>query len=112
MASSCCVVIDFSTFYNCWKFLKKNYSDKMHNDADAKFYFACFKDVKKDDFLQAIKEVLKYCSYFPRVDEIQRYLPGEFLKVRKSRPELDTETLAKIQAISDFDWLDENTTQN
>ena len=38
-------------------------------------YYSIFKDYQEQDVKDAIKEVLKYQSYFPRIDEIVKYLP-------------------------------------
>lgn len=95
--SECCDVIDISIFMKYWKILKKNYSDTKHDDADAKLYFHCFKNIKKVDFSRAITNVLKYSQYFPRIDEIQRYLPTDenFFHI------------ASAEEISDYDWINE-----
>lgn len=99
MASECCDVIDFSIFMKFWNILKRNYSDTKHNDKDAKVYFHCFEKVKKEDFSKAITKVLKYSSYFPRIDEIQRFLSyGENLF--NYTPITDED-----QKILDFDWI-------
>lgn len=55
--------------------MKKNYQDKTHNDEDLKMYFSILRAYQEQDVISAIKEVLKKQPYFPRVDEIVKYLP-------------------------------------
>lgn len=62
-------------FDTYWKIMKSNYQDTRHTEFDYKYYWAIFKDYKEEDFIKAIKLVLKFQPYFPRVDEIVKYLP-------------------------------------
>ena len=68
----CCLRL--SIFKTYWNILKKNYQDKTHNDEDLKMYFSILRDYQEHDVINAIKEVLKHQAYFPRVDEIVKYL--------------------------------------
>ncbi len=67
--------IDINLFSKYWNILKKNYQDKTHNEDDFKIYYSILKDYDKAVFIEGIKQVLKFQSYFPRIDEIVRYLP-------------------------------------
>lgn len=71
----CCLRL--SIFKKYWNILKKNYQDKTHNDEDLKMYFSILRDYQEQDVISAIKEVLKQQPYFPRVDEIVKYLPTQ-----------------------------------
>lgn len=71
----CCLRL--SIFKKYWNILKRNYQDKTHNDEDLKMYFSILKDYQEQDVINAIKEVLKKQPYFPRVDEIVKYLPTQ-----------------------------------
>lgn len=62
-------------FIKYWDILKKNYQDKTHNKDELYTYYSIFKDYDEEKFKQAIKQVLKYQKYFPRIDEIVQYLP-------------------------------------
>lgn len=62
-------------FNTYWNILKNNYKDTQHNDKEYKIYYSIFKEYENDDFIKAIKMVLKYQSFFPRIDEIVKYLP-------------------------------------
>lgn len=62
-------------FDTYWKIMKSNYQDTRHTEFDYKYYWAIFKDYNEEDFIKAIKLVLKFQPYFPRVDEIVKYLP-------------------------------------
>ena len=65
--------IDIFTKY--WLLLKKEYQDKQHDNTDLKLYYSILKDYPEKDIKQAIKQVLKYETYFPRINEIIKYLP-------------------------------------
>lgn len=67
--------MDIELFKIYWEFLKKNYQDKTHNNTDLKTYFSILKDYSEEDLKIAIKNCLKYQSYFPRIDEIVKYIP-------------------------------------
>ena len=71
----CCLRL--SIFKTYWNILKRNYQDKTHNDEDLKMYFSILRDYQEQDVINAIKEVLKNQPYFPRVDEIFKYLPTQ-----------------------------------
>lgn len=71
----CCLRL--SIFKKYWNILKRNYQDKTHNDEDLKMYFSILRDYQEQDVINAIKEVLKKQPYFPRVDEIVKYLPTQ-----------------------------------
>lgn len=62
-------------FDKYWNILKSNYRDTQHTDFEYKYYYSIFREYKEEDFIKAIKMVLKYKQYFPRVDEIVEYLP-------------------------------------
>lgn len=62
-------------FDTYWKIMKSNYQDTRHTEFDYKYYWSIFREYKEEDFIKAIKLVLKFQSYFPRVDEIVKYLP-------------------------------------
>lgn len=64
-------------FNTYWNILKRNYKDTLHNEIDFKYYYSIFKEYEEKDFINAVKMVLKYQSYFPRIDEIVKYLPEE-----------------------------------
>lgn len=67
--------MNIKEFAKYWDILKKNYQDKTHNKEELYTYYSIFKDYDGEDFKQAIKQVLKYQKYFPRIDEIVQYLP-------------------------------------
>lgn len=67
--------LDITIFTKYWQVLKKNYQDKTHDKNDFKLYYSILREYSEKDFIQAIKMVLKYNSYFPRIDEIVKYLP-------------------------------------
>ena len=64
-------------FNTYWKILKSNYHDTQHTEFDYKYYWSIFREYKEEDFINAIKLVLKFQGYFPRIDEIVKYLPNE-----------------------------------
>ncbi len=64
-------------FKKYWNILKRNYSDKTHNASDFNLYFSIFKDYEEEKFIYAIKQVLINNSYFPRIDEIAKYLSND-----------------------------------
>lgn len=64
-------------FSKYWNILKRNYKDTQHTKEDYKLYYSIFKDINKEDFINAIKQVLLHNKYFPRIDEIAEYLPKE-----------------------------------
>lgn len=68
--------LDKNIFKKYWNILKRNYKDKYYTEQDAKYYYAILREYKEEDFIKAIKMVLKYCPYFPRVDEIVKFLPN------------------------------------
>ena len=88
-------------FTEYWNILKKNYQDKTHNTDDLKIYYSCFKDYSKEEFKGAIKNCLLYQCYFPRIDEIAKYLPK---KPEKIFEEKDVEPLTEEdkKVIDDF----------
>lgn len=65
-------------FFNTyWDILKRNYMDKTHNEKDKIDYFSIFRKYEEEDFKRAIEKCLLNQPYFPRVDEIAKYLPIE-----------------------------------
>ena len=62
-------------FNKYWNILKSNYKDTQHTDFDYKYYYSIFREYQEEDFIKAVKMVLKYQQYFPRIDEIVEYLP-------------------------------------
>ena len=70
-----CIYIDKDIFIKYWNILKKEYQDKTHDTQDLKLYYSILKDYKEKDLKQALKEVLKNENYFPRINEIIKYLP-------------------------------------
>ena len=62
-------------FNKYWNILKSNYKDTQHTDFDYKYYYSIFREYQEEDFIKAVKMVLKYQQYFPRIDEIVKYLP-------------------------------------
>jgi len=75
----CGVKLRLSTFNTYWQILKRNYKDTQHDDIDFKVYYSILKDYREKDFINATKMVLKYQQFFPRIDEIVKYLPDENL---------------------------------
>ncbi len=70
-----CVRLRLDVFVKYWSILKSNYKDTQHTEFDFKYYYSIFREYEEKDFINAIKMVLKYQSYFPRIDEIVKYLP-------------------------------------
>ena len=70
-----CVRLRLDIFSKYWNILKSNYKDAQHTEFDFKYYYSIFREYEEKDFINAIKMVLKYQSFFPRVDEIVKYLP-------------------------------------
>ena len=54
--------------------MKRNYMDKTHDDEDKKTYYSIFREYDEQEFKNAVKQVLLNQSYFPRIDEISKYL--------------------------------------
>lgn len=71
----CALRLDIFNTY--WNILKSNYQDTRHTEFDFKYYWSIFREYQEKDFIKAIKLVLKYQPYFPRVDEIVKYLPDD-----------------------------------
>lgn len=71
----CITRLRLNIFNTYWIILKRNYQDKQHTQEDFKYYYSIFREYEEKDFITAIKMVLKYQSYFPRIDEIVKYLP-------------------------------------
>ncbi len=69
----CALRLDIFNTY--WNILKSNYQDTRHTEFDFKYYWSIFREYQEKDFIKAIKLVLKYQPYFPRIDEIVKYLP-------------------------------------
>lgn len=62
-------------FDTYWNIMKSNYKDTQHNEFEYRYYYSIFRDYDEENFKIAIKMVLKYQQYFPRIDEIVKYLP-------------------------------------
>lgn len=69
--------MNINIFETYWNILKRNYQDKTHTTEDMKLYYAIFKNYSERDIKIAIRECLKYQTYFPRIDELHKYLPQE-----------------------------------
>lgn len=87
----CGVALRLNIFNIYWNIMKKNYKDTQHTEHDFKIYYSIFKEYQEQDFIYAIKMVLKYQSYFPRIDEIVKYLP----KIDEFSNEKNSEKLPK-----------------
>lgn len=68
-------VLRLDVFNTYWNILKRNYFDTQHTEKDFKLYYSIFREYEEKDFIKAIKLVLKYAHYFPRIDEIVQFLP-------------------------------------
>lgn len=67
-------------FNTYWNILKRNYKDTQHDKKDFIIYYSIFKEYEEKDFINAVKMAIKFQPYFPRVDEIVKYLPSEIEK--------------------------------
>lgn len=76
--------MNIEVFTKYWQVLKREYQDKQHNTQDLKLYYSIFKEYPEKEFKQAIKQVLKYENYFPRINEIVKYLPTHDLNSKVS----------------------------
>lgn len=73
----CGISLRLDIFNTYWNILKRNYKDTQHDEKDFKIYYSIFKEYEEKDFINAVKMVLKYQQYFPRIDEIVKYLSTE-----------------------------------
>lgn len=71
----CGIKLRLNTFNTYWNILKRNYQDTQHTDEDYKIYYSIFREYEEKEFIRAIKLVLKYQSFFPRINEIVKFLP-------------------------------------
>lgn len=72
----CGIKLRFNIFNTYWNILKRNYQDTQHTEEDLKIYYSIFREYDEESFIKAIKMVLKYQPYFPRINEIVKYLPN------------------------------------
>lgn len=95
----CGIKLRFNIFNTYWNILKRNYQDTQHTEEDLKIYYSIFREYDEDSFIKAIKMVLKYQPYFPRINEIVKYLPkidDEILE-NENIPKWMNETLSFIE---------------
>ncbi|MDO5003781.1 MAG: hypothetical protein Q4E39_06120 [bacterium] len=71
----CGVKLRLDIFNTYWNILKRNYQDTQHTEEDYKIYYSIFREYEEKDFIKAVKLVLKYQSFFPRINEIVKFLP-------------------------------------
>lgn len=69
--------MDIKEFTKYWNIMKRNYQDKTHTTDDLKYYYSILRNYTQQDLKNAFEKVLKFQSYFPRIDEIVKYLPGD-----------------------------------
>ena len=63
-------------FNKYWEILKQDKNDKTHTNKQRDTYFSIFKNVEEEIFVESVKEMLLRCSYFPRIDEMEKFISG------------------------------------
>lgn len=97
--------MDIKEFTKYWNIMKRNYQDKTHTTDDLKYYYSILRNYTQQDLKNAFEKVLKFQSYFPRIDEIVKYLPGnkeEDTPTWMSKPITDEISEKELEELEDI----------